>query len=290
MPRRPLSAYNIFFKEERAKILGSATAEGDPATAHENGGNEGSSKDPEDRKTRAPHGKIGFENLAKTIGRRWKSLNPSHLERFKVLAHEDMERYRREMEEYRISQGEKKKQNDLIIAEEKECQKASASTKGEKQDKATAETRVVTTETEEKRGKRKLVPLNETESICSPPTSKRPEQYQRSYLKRMKLNNPFAPTHPSSSTRQERDEQDRSPLDEIASAPIHAIHSTLPGVPGIGTNSLLARALAIRSSFASNEDSDQINQNLAAASSLLALPQGSQNVPMQLNRMRFNLP
>mmetsp|Transcript_14558 Transcript_14558/g.20550 ORF Transcript_14558/g.20550 Transcript_14558/m.20550 type:complete len:464 (+) Transcript_14558:206-1597(+) len=281
MPRRPLSAYNIFFKEERAKILGSATAEGHPATAHDN--------DNEDRKTRAPHGKIGFENLAKTIGRRWKSLNPSHLERFKVLAHEDMERYRREMDEYRISQGEKKRQNDLIIAEQKECHKASASTKGDKQNKAIAETRVVTTETQAKRGKRKLVPLHETESISSPPTDKRPEQYQRSYLKRMKLNNPFAPTNPTS-TSQERDEQDKRPPDEMTSAPIPAIHSTLPGVPGIGTNSLLARALAIRSSYASNEDSEQINQNLAAASSLLALPQGSQNVPMQLNRMRFNLP
>mmetsp|Transcript_1516 Transcript_1516/g.2371 ORF Transcript_1516/g.2371 Transcript_1516/m.2371 type:complete len:465 (-) Transcript_1516:411-1805(-) len=282
MPRRPLSAYNIFFKEERAKILESATAEGHPAPGHEN--------DTEDRKTRAPHGKIGFENLAKTIGRRWKSLNPSHLERFKVLAHEDMERYRREMDEYRISKGEKKRHNDLIIAEQKECQKASTSTKGQKQDKAIAETRVVITETQEKRGKRKLVPFNETESICSPPTGKRPEQYQRSYLKRMKLNNPFAPTNTTSSTRQERDEQDKRPLNEIASAPIHAIHSTLPGVPGIGTNSLLARALTIRSSYASNEDSEQRNQNLAAASSLLALPQGSQNVPIQLNRMRFHLP
>lgn len=43
---------------------------------------------------------VGFENMAKTIAKRWKELTPEELEPFQKLAREDMIRYRREMEEY----------------------------------------------------------------------------------------------------------------------------------------------------------------------------------------------
>ena len=76
-PRRPLSAYNIYFREERAKLLAAGRALG----AGE---------------------KIGFEKLAKTIGKRWKELSEEQLERFKKLANEDTERYRREMDAYHL--------------------------------------------------------------------------------------------------------------------------------------------------------------------------------------------
>eukprot|EP00797_Seminavis_robusta_P026269 Sro473_g150140.2 (339) ;mRNA; r:41459-42646 len=78
MPRRPLSAYNIFFKEERARLLAERQAQGAAV-----GGE-----------------KIGFEKMAKTIGKRWKSLTEQELGRFKVLANEDTERYRKEMDAY----------------------------------------------------------------------------------------------------------------------------------------------------------------------------------------------
>lgn len=77
MPRRPLSAYNIFFKEERAKLLADCQAQG-PAAGE----------------------KIGFERMAKTIGKRWKELTEQELGRFKLLAKDDTERYRREMDAY----------------------------------------------------------------------------------------------------------------------------------------------------------------------------------------------
>jgi len=77
MPRRPLSAYNIFFKEERARLLAERQALG--AAAGE---------------------KIGFEKMAKTIGKRWKELSAEELGRFKLLAKDDTERYRREMDAY----------------------------------------------------------------------------------------------------------------------------------------------------------------------------------------------
>lgn len=122
-PKRPLSAYNIFFKDERAKILanipdkkaedGEDEDEEDETKAknedgeEKEGGKEGEKKDGDAKKAaagkkrkRVPHGKIGFESLAKIVGQRWKELPPGELEVFKKRAEGDMKRYRKEMEAY----------------------------------------------------------------------------------------------------------------------------------------------------------------------------------------------
>lgn len=122
-PKRPLSAYNLFFQDERAKILDSIPAKnkdddpepkikGDDDEVDDDEENEeNDSKDATSKTTTAkkkrPHGKIGFESLAKTIGKRWKDLPPErHLE-YKRQADEDSKRYAREMEEYgqRLEEG-----------------------------------------------------------------------------------------------------------------------------------------------------------------------------------------
>lgn len=85
-PKRPLSAYNIFFKEERARILAEL-----PKEEEEDG----------DKKSKTgPHGKIGFENLAKTIGQRWKKISADDAAEYKKKAAVDMERYKEQMEVY----------------------------------------------------------------------------------------------------------------------------------------------------------------------------------------------
>jgi len=161
-PKRPLSAYNLFFKHERQRILESLTADAEVAEAttsikEEDEATSGKEKSPEETennvdkvktdegetkvkgeedaegtdadgsaekesakdgdtskpeekkdanaetaealaKKKKPHGKIGFENLAKAIGQRWSKLPADELAYYKELANEDMKRYKLEME------------------------------------------------------------------------------------------------------------------------------------------------------------------------------------------------
>jgi hypothetical protein len=69
-PKRYLSAYNIFFQEERRRIY----AEADK--------------------------RIGFSGLGKIIGGRWKSLTEEQREPYDNMAEKDMGRYRDEMKMY----------------------------------------------------------------------------------------------------------------------------------------------------------------------------------------------
>lgn len=86
MPKRPLSAYNLYFQSARAKILESAE-EGDG-------------------------GKIGFEGLGKIIGQRWRVLPESERKAYEILANKDSVRYRKEMEEYNQMKHKKLDESD----------------------------------------------------------------------------------------------------------------------------------------------------------------------------------
>jgi HMG (high mobility group) box len=90
MPRRPLSAYNIFFRAERARILlhnGSA------------------------RK----HEEASFSSLGKEVAKRWKILNEQERMEYSKMAEKEMVRYRNEMDDYHIGLARKRRfeQNQL---------------------------------------------------------------------------------------------------------------------------------------------------------------------------------
>lgn len=80
MPKRPLSAYNIFFQKERPRVL---------ELGDEN----------------AP--KIGFQELAKTIGKRWGVVPKDQRKEYEELADQDSLRYRREMEAFNHARDKK---------------------------------------------------------------------------------------------------------------------------------------------------------------------------------------
>ena len=77
IPKRPLCAYNYFFQQERMKLQGNSTP------------------------------KIGFRELGKIVGRRWKGLSDEDRKQYAKLAREDSTRYRNEMEAYKIKEKRK---------------------------------------------------------------------------------------------------------------------------------------------------------------------------------------
>jgi hypothetical protein len=50
---------------------------------------------------KVPHGKIGFESLAKVIGQRWQRLNAEQMNHYKDLAMKEMIRYKEAMMVFR---------------------------------------------------------------------------------------------------------------------------------------------------------------------------------------------
>ena len=81
MPTRPLSAYNFFFREERAKILEEREEEAA-------------------RTGQAPDKSDLFAILGKTIAARWKAQDEDQRAKYKQMAQDDMKRYRAEMDQY----------------------------------------------------------------------------------------------------------------------------------------------------------------------------------------------
>eukprot|EP00522_Entomoneis_paludosa_P007989 CAMPEP_0172448854 /NCGR_PEP_ID=MMETSP1065-20121228/7769_1 /TAXON_ID=265537 /ORGANISM="Amphiprora paludosa, Strain CCMP125" /LENGTH=301 /DNA_ID=CAMNT_0013200443 /DNA_START=130 /DNA_END=1035 /DNA_ORIENTATION=+ len=81
-PKRPLSAYNIFFAEERKKLL-------EVLPVREKG------------KPKDSHGKLGFAAMARIVAKKWKEIEPADKVYFDRMAEQDKRRYNKEMENWR---------------------------------------------------------------------------------------------------------------------------------------------------------------------------------------------
>ena len=121
-PKRPLSAYNYFFKAERERIIEAVAA---MEEAKKKGIDldmdklKGGMKDFEDDP-------LSFRALGKRIAERWKNLSPEELESYKKLADEDTVRYKKEMEVYRKEEEERRKAEKLAMRKLKEAAKKAA--------------------------------------------------------------------------------------------------------------------------------------------------------------------
>jgi hypothetical protein len=138
-PRRALSAYNIFFSEQREQILKEIDAKQKGSSKDEEGDevkkddaekdvkkDDGEDKkEDEDKKDgdedddqvpkvlnrtffpkrqkrahRKVHGKIGLVDLAREVSKRWKELEPEKKKHYQNLAEEDRKRHKEVMAEY----------------------------------------------------------------------------------------------------------------------------------------------------------------------------------------------
>jgi len=93
-PKRPLTAYNYFFKSERARLLGYDEDELD-------------SQQKKKRKHRKTHGMIGFKELAHHVGETWKNLDSASKAIYQRKFEEDRKRYQQELQVWEKMKGEK---------------------------------------------------------------------------------------------------------------------------------------------------------------------------------------
>jgi len=113
-PKRPLSAYNIFFKEERARMLEQLHNEPDE-DENNNIIYEADGKKQRARKRRKRKS-ISFEELARQIGKKWQVVTADTKARYQGKADQDKQRYTREKALY--LEAKRAEQNGVLVAVE----------------------------------------------------------------------------------------------------------------------------------------------------------------------------
>ena len=117
MPKRPLSAYNLFFRDERERLLSSGPG-GDKKTDDSDAAASGpKGKGKRSKKTSG----IGFANLAKTIAARWKELDNQVKAPYEKIAAAEKKVYDEAVAGWRIEQKVKKK---ALAAEKKAAEES----------------------------------------------------------------------------------------------------------------------------------------------------------------------
>mmetsp|Transcript_13888 Transcript_13888/g.26586 ORF Transcript_13888/g.26586 Transcript_13888/m.26586 type:complete len:475 (-) Transcript_13888:109-1533(-) len=93
-PKRPLSAYNLFFRDQRELLLAELPSR-------------------EGQQPKRSHGKINFKDLANTIAAKWKEILPAEKERYEKIASVGREKY------VKLAKAWKKKQKQIKKEQEK---------------------------------------------------------------------------------------------------------------------------------------------------------------------------
>eukprot|EP00977_Amphora_coffeiformis_P028826 scaffold37376_cov229-Amphora_coffeaeformis.AAC.2 len=102
-PKRPLTAYNFFFHDERQKLLEELPERRTPGS----------------RKKGRGHGKIAFADMAKVISTKWRTISIERMIYYTNLANQDKFRYREQMHAFKQAQEEREQAvevNEEIMA------------------------------------------------------------------------------------------------------------------------------------------------------------------------------
>uniref|UniRef100_A0A7S1UM97 HMG box domain-containing protein n=1 Tax=Grammatophora oceanica TaxID=210454 RepID=A0A7S1UM97_9STRA len=111
-PKRPLSAYNLFFQHEREKILSSISD-------NPNIIDDGLTEEIRRRRHRKTHGKIGFADLARSIAEKWKNIDKESRAFFEGKAEAEKARYKKELDAWMKTQKNKKQAKKSKAAAER---------------------------------------------------------------------------------------------------------------------------------------------------------------------------
>ena len=97
-PKRPLSAYNFFFRDERAKIVAIVEEDADIK--------DNDLTEEEVSRLRKDTGKVSFEEMGKIIGQRWKKIDEERHAHYSKLAEGSAQQYKVAMKKYNDKQEE----------------------------------------------------------------------------------------------------------------------------------------------------------------------------------------
>lgn len=114
-PMRPLSAYNMFFQNQRERIVAGKTGDPTPEEIQQSVIKMLTSKTrgPKRRQDRVSHGQISFGDLARTIAAKWKAIDPKLKAIYNHYAAQEKVRYKKEVV---VWKEKKEREHDAAIA------------------------------------------------------------------------------------------------------------------------------------------------------------------------------
>ena len=124
-PKRPLSAYNLFFQHEREKIIASLP-ESKESVQHNR-----LTEDERRRKHRKTHGKIGFADLARSIAHNWRMIDKPDRSMFEARADIEKARYKKELDVWKKTQTDGRERTETVEKKKKTPSVPMASTQSE---------------------------------------------------------------------------------------------------------------------------------------------------------------
>jgi hypothetical protein len=128
-PEPPMSAYNLYFQEERARLLGTECTLVLRRSKKKS------------KQQAVPHGVISFQDLSKHVGKTWRELAKDKRKRYTAMYEDTKRQYKEEMEAY-----DEAVQNALDRAQRKRERTVSACVKDESSNDA--DTDVITSSTD----------------------------------------------------------------------------------------------------------------------------------------------